>query len=109
MAPPATDTGKSTLARIWWLIRAPLPGRGGHSLRMAAACTMVVLIGEIWQIPDVAVPALCTMAIWQKDRTTNMLAGVAVNLLIVAILALLFEAQRRNSSNWPLYVFPPFL
>ncbi|MFT8370013.1 MAG: FUSC family protein [Acetobacter sp.] len=90
MAQPATDTGKSTLARIWWLIRAPLPGRGSHSLRMAAACTMVVLIGEIWQIPDVAVPALCTMALWQKDRTTNILAGVAVNLLIVAILALLF-------------------
>ncbi|MCP1242574.1 fusaric acid resistance protein [Acetobacter lambici] len=90
MAPPATDTGESTLARIWWLIRAPLPGRGGHSLRMAAACSMVVLIGEIWQIPDVAVPALCTMAVWQKDRTTNMLAGVAINILIIAILALLF-------------------
>mgnify|MGYP003362070969 CR=1 FL=1 len=90
MAPPATDTSSSTLARLWWLIRAPLPGRGGHSLRMAAACSMVVLIGEIWQIPDVAVPALCTMAVWQKDRTTNLLAGVAINLLIVAILALLF-------------------
>lgn len=51
---------------------------------------MVVLIGEIWQIPDVAVPALCTMAVWQKDRTTNMLAGVAINILIIAILALLF-------------------
>ena len=57
---------------------------------MAAACAMVVLIGEIWQIPDVAVPALCTMAVWQKDRTTNMLAGIAINILIVAILALLF-------------------
>ncbi|MFT8417730.1 MAG: FUSC family protein [Acetobacter sp.] len=90
MAPPATDTGESTLARLWWLIRAPLPGRGGHSLRMAAACSMVVLIGEIWQIPDLAVPALCTMAVWQKDRTTNLLAGIAINILIVAILSLLF-------------------
>ncbi|MFT9360547.1 FUSC family protein [Acetobacter okinawensis] len=90
MALPATDTGDSTLARLWWLIRAPLPGRGGHSLRMAAACTIVVLIGEIWQIPDLAVPALCTMALWQKDRTTNLLAGVAVNVLIVLILSLLF-------------------
>lgn len=90
MAPPASNTDEGPLARIWWLIRAPLPGRGGHSLRMAAACSMVVLIGEIWQIPDVAVPALCTMAIWQKDRTTNLLAGVAVNILIILILALLF-------------------
>lgn len=90
MAQPATDSDSSGLARLWWLIRAPLPGRGGHSLRMAAACAMVVLIGEIWQVPDVAVPALCTMAIWQKDRTTNMLAGIAVNILIVLILALLF-------------------
>ncbi len=90
MAPPASNTDEGPLARIWWLIRAPLPGRGGHSLRMAAACSMVVLIGEIWQIPDVAVPALCTMAIWQKDRTTNLLAGVAVNILIILILTLLF-------------------
>ncbi|WP_338332853.1 FUSC family protein [Acetobacter sp. LMG 32666] len=99
MAPPATDTGESTLARIWWLIRAPLPGRGGHSLRMAAACSMVVLIGEIWQIPDVAVPALCTMAVWQKDRTTNMIAGVAINILIVAILALLFVLIRLTLDH----------
>lgn len=90
MAQPATNTGEGALARLWWLLRAPLPGRGGHSLRMAAACTIVVLIGEIWQIPDVAVPALCTMAVWQKDRTTNMLAGIALNVLIIMILLLLF-------------------
>ncbi|MBS4075171.1 FUSC family protein [Ameyamaea chiangmaiensis] len=57
---------------------------------MAAGCTATVLVGEIWQVPDLAVPALVTMALWQKDRVTNALAGVGVNILIAVLLTLMY-------------------
>ncbi|GAA4501306.1 FUSC family protein [Gluconacetobacter tumulicola] len=94
MAPPVPDPGMAdaplTPPRLWRLVRDPTPGRLGHALRMAAGCTTTVLVGEIWQVPDLAVPALVTLALWQKDRVTNAVAGVAVNLLIVILLVLIY-------------------
>ncbi|GEB39133.1 hypothetical protein GLI01_31680 [Gluconacetobacter liquefaciens] len=80
--------------RIWALVRDPAPGRLGQALRMAGACTVTVLVGEIWQVPDLGVPALVTMALWQKDRVTNVIAGVAVNLLVVVLLAVIYGLVR---------------
>jgi len=78
------------LARIWRLIWDPAPGRLGYALRMAAGCTTTVLVGEIWQVPDLGVPALVTMALWQKDRVTNALVGVLVNIVVVFLLLLIY-------------------
>ncbi|BCI67353.1 FUSC family protein [Acetobacter aceti] len=103
MARPATDTsfslGKPGLLRLWRMVCNPSPGRQGHALRMAAGCTATVLVGEIWQVPDLAVPALVTMALWQKDRVTNALAGVAVNILIVLLLAFVYLWIRLTLDN----------
>ncbi|MFT9258005.1 MAG: FUSC family protein [Acetobacter sp.] len=96
MARPVTDRLPRPLSagRIWQLICDPAPGRLGLALRMAAACTVTVLVGEIWQVPDLGVPALVTMALWQKDRVTNVIAGVAVNLLVVFLLAVIYGLVR---------------
>ncbi|MFT8421643.1 MAG: FUSC family protein [Gluconacetobacter sp.] len=92
MAPPVPDMTDAPLtpARLWRLVRDPTPGRLGYALRMAAGCTATVLVGEIWQVPDLAVPALVTMALWQKDRVTNAVAGIAVNILILILLLLIY-------------------
>ncbi|MFS3134018.1 FUSC family protein [Gluconacetobacter sacchari] len=90
MAPPVPDPAPLTPARLWRQVRDPAPGRLGHALRMAAGCTTTVLVGEIWQVPDLAVPALVTLALWQKDRVTNAVAGIAVNVLILVLLALIY-------------------
>lgn len=90
MAKPATNKPPLTVARLWQLVTDRAPGRGGNALRVAAACTATVLVGEIWQVPDLAVPALVTMALWQKDRVTNVLAGLAVNILFGIIIVMMF-------------------
>lgn len=90
MAKPATNKPPLTASRLWQLVTARAPGRGGNALRVAAACTTTVLVGEIWQVPDIAVPALVTMALWQKDRVTNVLAGLAVNILFGVIIVMMF-------------------
>lgn len=90
MAKPATNKPPLTVARLWQLVTDRAPGRGGNALRVAAACTTTVLVGEIWQVPDLAVPALVTMALWQKDRVTNVLAGLAVNILFGIIIVMMF-------------------
>ena len=87
------------LARVWRLVCDPAPGRLGYALRMAAACTTTVLIGEIWQVPELAVPALVTMALWQKDRVTNALAGVAVNVLILILLLIIYALIRLTLDH----------
>lgn len=90
MAKPATNKPPLTASRLWQLVTERAPGRGGNALRVAAACTTTVLAGEIWQVPDIAVPALVTMALWQKDRVTNVLAGLAVNILFGVIILMMF-------------------
>lgn len=90
MAKPATNKPPLTASRLWQLVTERTPGRGGNALRVAAACTTTVLVGEIWQVPDIAVPALVTMALWQKDRVTNVLAGLAVNILFGVIILMMF-------------------
>ncbi|WP_215754869.1 FUSC family protein [Acetobacter sp. P5B1] len=90
MAKPATNKPPLTAARLWQLVTERAPGRGCNALRVAAACTTTVLVGEIWQVPDIAVPALVTMALWQKDRVTNVLAGLAVNILFGVIILMMF-------------------
>ncbi|MFT8516491.1 MAG: FUSC family protein [Acetobacter persici] len=99
MAKPATNVRPLTASRIWRLITERSPGRGTAALRMAAACTVTVLVGEIWQVPDLAVPALVTMALWQKDRVTNVLAGLAVNLLFGLIILLMFGLVRLTLDH----------
>lgn len=90
MARPAANTLHLTAARFWRLLWNPSPGRLGYALRMACACTVVILVCEIWQVPDAAVPALVTLALWQKDRVTNAIAGIAVNLLFAVVIFLMF-------------------
>ncbi|GAN65358.1 FUSC family protein [Acetobacter orientalis] len=90
MARPAANTLHLTTARFWRLLWNPSPGRLGYALRMACACTVVILVCEIWQVPDAAVPALVTLALWQKDRVTNAIAGIAVNLLFAVVIFLMF-------------------
>lgn len=104
MARPATkrrflDPHRLTLDRVWRLLRDPAPGRLAYSIRIAAACTTVVLVGEIWQVPDLAVPALVTLILWQQDRVTNALAGLALNILIVLLLALVYGLVRLTLDH----------
>ena len=90
MAQPAPENIHLTLARFWRLLWNAGPGRVGYALRMACACTVVVLVCEIWQVPDTAVPTLVTLALWQKDRVTNAVAGLAVNVLFAVVILLMF-------------------
>ena len=90
MAQLVPDNIHLTAKRCWRLLWHAAPGRKGYALRLACACTVVILICEIWQVPDAAVPALVTLALWQKDRVSNALAGVAVNILFGVVIALMF-------------------
>ena len=92
MAPPVAEhshrPGYAT--RLWGLIRDPVPGRLSYALRMAAGCTTTVLAGEIWQVPDLGVPTLVTLALWQKDRVANIVVGVVLNLFMIMLLAIIY-------------------
>ncbi|WP_342629376.1 FUSC family protein [Nguyenibacter vanlangensis] len=93
------DRGRMTPARVWSLVRDPVPGRLGYAVRMAAACTVTVLLGEIWQVPDLAVAALVTMALWQKDRVSNLIVAVVVNLIMLVVLALIYATMRLTLDH----------
>lgn len=99
MALPAANARRLTPARMWRLVCDPAPGRLGYALRMAAGCTATVLIGEIWHVPELAVPTLVTMALWQKDRVTNALAGVGISVLILVVLAIIYGLIRLTLDH----------
>ncbi|EHH69489.1 FUSC family protein [Gluconobacter morbifer] len=100
MARPVPDfPDRLSPARLWHLVCDPTPGRLPYAIRMAAACTATVLIGEIWQVPDLAVPTLAAMALWQKDRVTNALAGVGLNVIILVLIALVYGLVRLTLDH----------
>lgn len=90
--------------RIKWLLCANSPGRLAYALRSTAACTFVVLVNEVWQVPDQAIPALVTLAVWQKDRVTNVIVGIALSFLILVLVTFLFVFVKLTVDNQVLQV-----
>ncbi|MEE8662884.1 MAG: FUSC family protein [Acetobacter sp.] len=105
MALPVIESlSKLDFHRIWQFVCDPTPGRLGFALRMAAACTVTVLVCEIWQVPDLGVPALVMMAIWQKDRVTNALIGVVLNIIVLFLLLAIYGIVKFAYDNTVIYV-----
>ncbi|MCH4022203.1 MAG: hypothetical protein LKH33_08175 [Acetobacter sp.] len=105
MALPVIESlSKLDFHRIWQFVCDPTPGRLGFALRMAAACTVTVLVCEIWQVPDLGVPALVMMAIWQKDRVTNVLIGVVLNIIVLFLLLSIYGIVKFAYDNTVIYV-----
>ncbi|WP_419758847.1 FUSC family protein [Acidisoma sp.] len=61
---------------------------------MAAACTTVVLLCEIWQQPELDIPTLVTLMVWQQDRVANIKLGLALTGLTTLTLGILFVVMK---------------
>jgi multidrug resistance protein MdtO len=99
-AAPAIDEGNpSGLARVWELLVSPTPGRLENTIRAVVLVLVVVAIGEVFRVPEIALSAYIVLFVSRAEAVstalTALIAGVAVILAIfAAILVLVFSLSQ---------------
>jgi multidrug resistance protein MdtO len=97
---PAIDEGNpSGLARVWGLLVSPTPGRLENTVRAVVLVLVVVAIGEIFRVPEIALSAYIVLFVSRAEAAstalTALIAGVAVILAIfAAILVFIFSLSQ---------------
>jgi multidrug resistance protein MdtO len=86
--PTNIDAGKQGLFGILWSELKPYPGRDLAALRMAIACTAIVLISNTFRLPlqDV-LPFLVLFTAKEEKITTTITAVLALFAITVAVAA----------------------
>jgi multidrug resistance protein MdtO len=85
MARAATEK-RGLLANLTGQLLDPSPGRLEFALRLAAIAAATTLVGEIYQVPDLALAVYVLFFLNKPDRTTSVILGVAMTLLFTLCL-----------------------
>ena len=92
---------------------APTPGRGAASLRIAANCTITVIIGMVFEIP---LPAYMAYVVFLASRdeyvgtlVTTVGAAIAVTLAVGLLLLFYSVDAGEPALRIPLMAFSTFI
>ena len=86
--------------RLWRLIIRPTRGRTALALRTAILCMVVVLIGEIWQLPMLTLLTLTLGALWQGNRVANMKVSVMYVIFFSGVTGVLYVGVATTINNF---------
>jgi multidrug resistance protein MdtO len=106
-APPEVDEGNPRDLVAWLVAELrPSPGRLGDSLRIVASVLVVVTIGEVFRIPDIAVSAYIVLFLSGRETVstvlTALICGVAVVLAVFATIAVFMLSLSEPALRIPL-------
>ncbi|MBV9538835.1 MAG: FUSC family protein [Acidisphaera sp.] len=106
-AAPAIDEGDPpTLAQVWQLLISPAPGRLENTVRVVVLVLIVVAIGEVFRIPEIAISAYIVLFVSRAEAVstamTALIAGIAVILAILAAIAALMVSLSEPALRIPL-------
>ena len=91
-----------------WLVAElrPTPGRLGDSLRIVAMVLVVVTIGEVFRIPNIAVSAYIVLFLSGREAVstvlTALIAGIAVVLAVFVTIAVSMLSLSEPALRIPL-------
>ncbi len=84
----STDQPQSSLASFVLAEMAPRPGRLGGALRITTAICIIITIGEIFQLPDIAISAYVALILFKDDANATIgLAKLGVTFVLVGIFS----------------------
>ena len=78
---------RNTLGDIARLL-APRPGRFEFSMRLALICALTVLVVEIYQTPEPALPAYIVFFLNREDRMTSLIMNAVLVVVATLIISL---------------------
>jgi len=105
--PPDVDEGNPRDLVAWLVAELrPTPGRLGDSLRIVAMLLVVVTVGEVFRIPNIAVSAYIVLFLSGREAVstvlTALIAGIAVVLAIFATIAVFMLSLSEPALRIPL-------
>ena len=105
--PPDVDEGNPRDLAAWLVAELrPTPGRLGDSLRIVAMVLVVVTVGEVFRIPNIAVSAYIVLFLSGREAVstvlTALIAGIAVVLAIFATIAVFMLSLSEPALRIPL-------
>jgi multidrug resistance protein MdtO len=105
--PPDVDEGNPRDLAAWLVAELrPSPGRLGDSLRIVAVLLVVVTIGEVFRIPDIAVSAYIVLFLSGREAVstvlTALISGIATVLAVFATIAVFMLSLSEPALRIPL-------
>ena len=105
--PPDVDEGNPRDLAAWLVAELrPTPGRLGDSLRIVAVVLVVVTIGEVFRLPDIAVSAYIVLFLSGREAVstvlTALIAGIAAVLAVFATIAVFMLSLSEPALRIPL-------
>ena len=105
--PPDVDEGDPRDLAAWLVAELrPTPGRLGNSLRIVAVLLVVVTIGEVFRLPDIAVSAYIVLFLSGREAVstvlTALISGIAAVLAVFATIAVFMLSLSEPALRIPL-------
>jgi multidrug resistance protein MdtO len=88
------DSGGVSFPRMFWDSLKPFPGRGRITLRLAVACTLIVLVAYTFRMPFQDLMAFFVLFITKEEKVTTTVTALLVLLaatLAIAVAILLYK------------------
>jgi multidrug resistance protein MdtO len=110
---PAVDEGDAAgLAAFLYRELRPTPGRFTDSLRIVAMVLIVVGIGEVFRLPDIALSAYIVLFLSHREAVSTVLSavisGVAAVAAIIATIAVFMLSLSEPALRIPLMAVATF-
>jgi multidrug resistance protein MdtO len=112
--PPEVDEGNPHDLASWLVAELrPTPGRLGDALRIVAALLVVVTIGEVFRLPDIALSAFIVLFLSGREAVstvlTALISGIAAVSAVFATIAVFLLSLSEPAVRIPLMAVLTFL
>ncbi len=77
------------LGSIWELVIEPSTGRLAFALRLAIICTLVAIVAEVYQTPEIALTVYVAFFLNKPDRVSSLLLAIVFPIVLTLTIALL--------------------
>jgi hypothetical protein len=81
------DSGGVSFPRMFWDSLKPFPGRGRITLRLAVACTVIVLVAYTFRMPFQDLMPFFVLFITKEEKVTTTVTALLVLLAITLAIA----------------------
>src|ERR1700749_87065 len=91
----ASENLGASCPRMFWDSLKPFPGRGRITLRLAVACTLIVLVAYTFRMPFQDLMPFFVLFVTKEEKVTTAITALLVlvaTTLAIAIAILLYKA-----------------
>jgi multidrug resistance protein MdtO len=101
----STEGGELSFLGMFWDSLKPFPGRGRITLRLATACTLVVLVTYTFRMPFQDLMPFFVLFITKEEKVTTAISALLVLFAVTIAIAAAILVY-KFTGNWPEFRIP---